>query len=120
VDKKLKVMADTHWLQAILTNLLDNAVKYSREGGEIGIGAKYNRNTGMVIISVTDQGAGIPAGKQKNIFEPFERAGKYREKGLGLGLYIVKKLIEMQKGAIRVESKAGRGSTFSLSLPGSH
>ena len=74
----------------------------------------------MAVISIKDQGIGIPEDKQKVIFDQFERVRTdrvSREKGLGLGLHIVKKLILLQGGEIWVESRVGKGSTFSFSLP---
>ena len=129
VAGSLEVVADGDWLQAILINLLDNAVKYSKEGECIRIRAEFvkedsgkrkREDEGMVVISVIDKGVGIPSEKQKTIFERFERLKARKsleEKGLGLGLHIVKKLVELQKGKIWVESEVGKGSTFSFTLP---
>ncbi len=119
VSKDLQVMADRDALQEILSNLIENAIKYSPEGKTISVEA--HGTEGRVVISVRDEGMGIPAEKQKAIFEKFERVSqdkKTREKGLGLGLYIVKKLVEAQNGAIHVQSQIGVGSTFTVTLPG--
>jgi signal transduction histidine kinase len=118
VSKDLQVKADRDALQEILSNLIENAIKYSPEGKTVSIEAHGAQ--GRVIISVRDEGVGIPAEKQKNIFEKFERVyqdKKTREKGLGLGLYIVKKLVEAQSGTIQVQSQIGVGSTFTITLP---
>ncbi|MFX0195495.1 MAG: ATP-binding protein [Candidatus Hodarchaeota archaeon] len=130
VTKSLWVKADRDCLQAILTNLLDNAIKYSYGGDvaqvETKIAGKEESQKaggnveGMVAISVVDHGAGIPKQKQQDVFERFERVKKEkaaREKGLGLGLHIVKKLVELQGGRIWVESEVDKGSTFTFILP---
>ncbi len=125
----LWVKADRDRLREILTNLLDNAIKYSDQGDEVqvSIEKKFDdkqvteQETEMVSISVIDHGPGIPKDKQELIFERFERIKKdkaAREKGLGLGLHIVKKLIELQGGRIWVKSDVGKGSVFTLILPG--
>ncbi|MGH7454307.1 MAG: sensor histidine kinase, partial [bacterium] len=119
VSKELLVKADRDSLQEILSNLIENAIKYSPEGKTVCVHA--HGAEGRVVISVRDEGVGIPAEKQKAIFEKFERIAqnkKTREKGLGLGLYIVKKLVEAQSGAIQVQSQIGVGSTFTVTLPG--
>ncbi|MGH7595074.1 MAG: sensor histidine kinase, partial [bacterium] len=113
VSKDLQVKADRDALLEILSNLIENAIKYSPEGKTVSVEA--HGAEGRVVISVRDEGVGIPAEKQKAIFEKFERIAqnkKTREKGLGLGLYIVKKLVEAQSGAIQVQSQIGVGSTF--------
>lgn len=112
------VWADSDRLEEILTNLLDNAIKYSPGGGEIVINAQ--RQGDMVVISVADSGLGIPADELGKIFEKFHRVdrGDARETyGHGLGLYIAKKLVEAHGGQIWVESTLGRGSKFSFTLP---
>lgn len=128
-SESIWVTADRDWLQAILTNLLDNAIKFSQKGEGVRVEAKIvgkrskmRKGNGEKVaeISVVDNGAGIPEDKQKTVFERFERVKKEkaaREKGLGLGLYIVKKLVELQGGRIWVESKVGEGSTFTFTLP---
>jgi signal transduction histidine kinase len=117
----LRVRADRDALRVILFNLIENAVKYSPAGKAIHLTAQLaSENAGAVAISVRDEGVGIPLEKQKTIFEKFERISqekKAREKGLGLGLYIVKELVAAQGGAIAVESEAGAGSTFTFTLP---
>jgi two-component system phosphate regulon sensor histidine kinase PhoR len=126
--KILWVKADRDRLRDILTNILDNAVKYSNEGDEVEVKIETKIDTkklkgewkNMVSISVIDHGPGIPKEKQGAIFERFERIRKdkaVREKGLGLGLHIVKKLVELQGGRIWVESEVGKGSAFIFNLP---
>ncbi len=124
------VLADQDCLEAILTNLLDNAIKYSPEKKDVGVefeimkSGDAKRTKGklkrMVAISVIDNGIGIRKEKQRTIFERFTRIPKEKikqGKGLGLGLYIVKKLIEIQGGSIWVESEVGKGSRFTFTLP---
>jgi signal transduction histidine kinase len=118
VSKELQVKADRDALQEILSNLIENAIKYSPEGKTVRVHACETE--GRVIISIRDDGMGIPAEKQSAIFEKFERVSqdkKTREKGLGLGLYLVKKLVEAQNGVIHVQSQIGVGSTFTVTLP---
>ncbi len=110
--------ADPDRVEEVLTNLLDNAIKYSPNGGAITVDA--HARDGAMIISVTDRGIGIPERERERIFEKFYRVerGDARETyGHGLGLYISKKLVEAHGGRIWVESKLGEGSTFSFTLP---
>jgi PAS domain S-box-containing protein len=111
------VSADKVKLELILVNLLSNAVKYSAQGTTIRVSA---RKTGAFLtISVSDQGVGIPLEKQSMLFQPFERLDNADAtiKGLGLGLLVCKRLVEIHGGAIWVESEPGRGSIFSFTLP---
>jgi len=112
------VWADPDRIEEVLTNLLDNAIKYSPDGGTITVDA-YPQD-GAMIISVTDQGIGIPERERERIFEKFYRVerGDARETyGYGLGLYISKKLVEAHGGQMWVESELDVGSTFSFTLP---
>lgn len=114
----LKVDADSDKLSQVLMNLLDNAVKYNREGGEIIISAEAEG--GNAKISVQDAGSGIPAEHLPRVFERFYRADKARSRelgGTGLGLSIVKHIVELHGGCVGVESAEGRGSTFWFTLP---
>jgi signal transduction histidine kinase len=118
-DPSLAATADRDALDAVLTNLLDNAVKYSPEGSVVRIGARRTED-GRIRFFVTDSGIGIPSDKLDSIFERFERvrtdrAG--RQKGLGLGLHIAQKLMKLQGGLIGVKSAPGEGSTFTADLP---
>lgn len=104
--------------QALL-NLLDNAVKFNRENGEVRVEV-HSRPGGLVEISVSDTGVGIPALDLSRIFERFYRVDKARSRqvgGTGLGLSIVKHAIEQMNGAIAVESALGKGSRFIITLP---
>ena len=110
-----------HWdpasLRQVLTNLIDNAVKYT-PGGPIEV--RIRRRATEVWVSVSDRGPGIPPEKQARLFEPFARpaAEEGRQgKGLGLGLYICRGIVEAHGGRIWVESEVGVGSTFTFTLP---
>lgn len=112
------VWADPDRLQEILSNLLDNAVKYSPDGGTIRIDAQVLGD--RMVISVSDPGLGIPPRELDKIFEKFHRVDRGDARttyGHGLGLYISKRLVEAHGGDIWVESELGRGSTFHFTLP---
>lgn len=101
----------------MLTNLLNNATKFTPKGGSIVLRARKRGSD--LVIQVQDNGIGIPEEKQKRLFEPYYRAklGKDERRGLGLGLTLCKRLVELHRGKIWVESEEGKGSTFSFSLP---
>jgi len=110
--------ADRRALEQVLTNLVDNALKYCPEGAEVTVGAAVTPSA--VELSVADSGPGIEAKHLPRLFERFYRvdAGRSRDLGgTGLGLSIVKHLVEAMGGAVRVASSPGQGSTFTLSLP---
>ena len=101
-----------------LTNLINNAIKYSEPGSKIEIRAEENNDT--VIIEVKDQGCGIPEDDLDRIFERFYRVDKARSRdlgGTGLGLAIVKHIVHAHRGKIEVESEPGKGSLFRIILP---
>jgi two-component system, OmpR family, phosphate regulon sensor histidine kinase PhoR len=104
--------------QAIL-NLLANAIKFNRPGGEVHVSARVNGNHQVEIV-IADTGVGIPSQDLPRIFERFYRIDKARSRqvgGTGLGLSIVKHVVERMNGAVEVESQLGRGSVFTLRLP---
>jgi len=106
-------------LEQVLVNLLDNAVKFNHEGGEARIEAGVDPE-GRVFISVSDTGSGIPSADVPRIFERFYRVDRARSRevgGTGLGLSIVKHVVERMGGTIKVESRLGKGSTFTIVLP---
>ncbi len=111
------VSADPNRLERILTNLLSNALKYSSPGTEIVVSITHR--DGQVITSVTDQGPGIPPEELPRLFQRFRRTvlARERREGLGLGLYITRRLVEAHGGRIWVESEVGKGSCFSFTLP---
>lgn len=117
-----KVYADAGRLEQILNNLLQNAIKFTAEGGHVWIRATpytdpADPETAWVRIDVQDTGIGIPADARERIFEGYYRGPAAKEQGLGLGLAITKALIEAHKGRIWVESTVGEGSCFSFLLP---
>jgi PAS domain S-box-containing protein len=122
LDTHLKdVMADESRIMQILTNLLNNALKFTPEGGAIivKLGA-HPKNSECVRISVADTGCGIPKDKIDNLFHRFYQIKKgdtTPEKGVGLGLYLCRELVLLHGGSIWVESVLGRGSTFSFTIP---
>lgn len=104
--------------QAVL-NLVANAIKFNRAGGEVRVGVKREAS-GAVAITVADTGVGIPYQDLPRIFERFYRVDKARSRavgGTGLGLSIVKHVVERMKGTVGVESQLGRGTTFTIRLP---
>lgn len=118
-DLPLAEIDETH-LANVVVNLIDNAIKYSPEGGQIKVSVQ-NDDHGLV-LSISDQGIGIPPAEQTHLFERFYRTNNSTDReiyGHGLGLYFCRKLIEAQGGCIWVESEGirGRGATFYLSLP---
>ncbi|MDD5339207.1 MAG: transporter substrate-binding domain-containing protein [Dehalococcoidales bacterium] len=119
IDKRLpKVTADPQRLRQVIDNLIDNAVKYSKEGTEIVIRTEVRPEE--ILISVTDQGVGIPAAEITKIFGRFYRIEERLRKdpgGFGLGLALCKALIESHGGKIWVVSETGKGSTFYFTLP---
>lgn len=111
------VYADPDRLERILTNLLSNALKYSPPGTEVTVRAV--QRDGEIVVSVSDRGPGIPPEDLPKLFQRYARTavGEARRDGLGLGLYITRKLVEAHGGRIWVDSQVGVGSTFSFSLP---
>jgi signal transduction histidine kinase len=117
-EQRLPVLADHERLAQVLTNLLENAIKYSPHGGDIEI--RVGQDGNQVVFSVRDHGIGIPQDQVKHIFERFYRAGNVSSEhygGLGLGLHISREIIQRHEGQIWVESREGEGSTFSFCLP---
>jgi len=112
------VEADPEQIEEVLTNLVDNAIKYSPEGGHITI--RGRRSDGSVKVTVTDEGMGIPRRDLERIFERFRRGESSqveKVRGVGLGLYICKSIIEAHGGSMEVTSEPGKGSSFTFSLP---
>ncbi len=110
------VLADPAWIQKVLCNLLDNAVKYSRAGEPVVVSADVREE--MVRISVADRGAGIDPVDQSMIFDKFYRARAQTERvpGTGMGLAISRAIIDAHQGTISVVSQPGRGSVFTFTL----
>lgn len=117
VSNDIRVRADKDSVHQILTNLIDNAIKYTPVGGKILISALYDEN--VVKVSIADTGVGIPQSDLPRIFERFYRVDKARSResgGTGLGLSIVKHLVEGHGGTITVNSILNRGSVFTFTL----
>ena len=113
-----QVEGDPDWLRRAIDALLDNAIKFSPDGGEISIRAV--RQSGQARLFISDQGVGIPADQMDRVFARFqriERAGPHLFGGVGLGLPVAKQVVEQHGGTIEVHSVEGHGSTFVLSLP---
>jgi two-component system phosphate regulon sensor histidine kinase PhoR len=118
VAKNATVFADSIRLEQMLTNLIDNAVKFNRQTGSVIVGCKQIARKD--IISVTDMGEGILSEHQQRIFERFYRTDRARSReigGTGLGLAIVKHLARLHGGEVSVKSTPGEGSTFVIELP---
>jgi signal transduction histidine kinase len=120
LPREVIVRGDRRRLEEVITNLLENAVKYSPAGGAIKVTAMRHRD-GAVTFSVEDEGIGIAPDDAERIFQRFYQvgAGTFSEGhvGLGLGLYIAQEIVERHGGRISVDSTPGRGSTFSVRLP---
>jgi PAS domain S-box-containing protein len=115
------VMADPRRLRQVLGNLLSNAVKYNRVGGRVLVStqAGQGQDAGMLCIRVEDSGRGLTPAQLQRLFEPFNRLGAEREgiEGTGIGLTIVRSLVERMAGRIEVRSVAGKGTCFEVWLP---
>lgn len=118
-DKNLPlVMVDADHVETTLNNLVENAMKYSRNKKDISV--KVEKKSGYVAISVSDKGTGIPKNSLRYIFDKFYRVEDSltaKTKGHGLGLSIVKNMVEMNGGSINVKSEYGKGSTFIVKFP---
>jgi anti-sigma regulatory factor (Ser/Thr protein kinase) len=117
-DTIIPIFGDTDRIRQALTNLLNNAHKYSRVGGQITLRVRLLDKE--VLIEVTDTGVGIAKEALGHIFERFVQLGREHGpglKGAGLGLAIVRHIVERHGGSIGVESEPGRGSTFTVTLP---
>ena len=112
------VAADPEKANQVLVNLVENAVKYSPQGGRIEV--DISRVDGYVRFAVNDEGLGIPAEDRERIFDKFERLDPELARGIGgtgLGLFICRELVSQMSGSIGVASRTGGGSTFTVDLP---
>jgi two-component system phosphate regulon sensor histidine kinase PhoR len=111
--------ADVRKLTLAVSNLLDNAIKYGREGGRITLTGRMSE--GACLLEVADDGPGIPSEHLPRIFERFYRVDQGRSRdlgGTGLGLSIAKHIVESHRGTIRAESRLGVGTRFLIRIPG--
>ena len=119
-DEPMIIEVDAQRIEQVLVNIINNAIKYSPDGGAIGITLQAIEHGQFVQLSVQDHGIGIPMQQQNRIFGRFMRADNARAHGIrgtGLGLYLCRELIERQNGHIWFASNEGVGSTFYISLP---
>ena len=117
-DGQRPILCDENKLRQVLVNLVDNAIKYSPDGGEVEI--RFEAENGECLIEVADEGLGIPSSERERIFEKFYRLDPQQTRGVGgsgLGLYICRELVERMHGRLEVESVPGRGSRFTVALP---
>ena len=117
IEEGLEVRAQPNRLYQLIKNLMENAVKYNRDGGAVNLSASKER--GVAVIRIHDTGIGIPPEHLERIFERFYRVDKGRSRemgGTGLGLSIVKHIVSLYGGDIRVDSQVGVGSTFTVRL----
>jgi len=114
-DDKLRVMADPHRLTQVLVNLLSNACKYNRRGGSVHLEMRTEGQ--QLFLAVQDEGEGLPPQSLEQLFQPFKRLHvSANVPGTGLGLVIVRLLMEKMGGAVHVSSTVGEGSTFTLRI----
>ena len=104
------------WVEEVWTNYLSNAIQYGGRPPRVELGATLQTD-GMARFWVRDNGAGLTAEEQRRLFTPFTRLDQVRAKGNGLGLSIVRRIVEKLDGQVSVESETGRGSVFSFTLP---
>lgn len=117
-DKPVNLMADTNKLTMVVSNLLDNAIKFTEEGGSVDVSVRDG--VGYIDLTVQDTGIGIPKREQGMLFKKFQRLDNAREvdaTGIGMGLYLVKAVVKLHKGKISVDSTLGKGTKFTIELP---
>ena len=118
LTEEMEAQCDAIKIRRAIVNLVDNAIKYSKEGDTVTV--TLMRNGSNAEIEVKDTGIGIPKKDLPNIFDRFYRVDKARARdtgGTGLGLYITHRIVQLHSGTIRVQSKEGKGSVFTLAFP---
>ena len=117
-SEPLEIDGDAEALNQLIVNLVDNAIKYNKDGGKVKM-TLFKR--GLVgLVQIEDTGIGISSDEKERIFERFYRVDKARAKaagGTGLGLAIVKHIAQAHKGSVTVDSQLGKGSIFSVNIP---
>ena len=114
--EECRIHASRELMQHVWINILDNAVKYTPEGGEISVSTKASE--GILHVTISDTGKGMDSETLSHLFDPYFRGdSSHSTSGLGLGLAIVKRIIDLSKGTMEVESKEGIGTTFRIDLP---
>jgi len=116
--EKVQLYGDRHRVLQVLSNLVDNALKFTGEGGRVEIGGREGGQGGGAVLWVSDTGSGISPQDQERLFDRFWQVARRDKRGAGLGLSIVKGLVEAHGGRVWVESREGEGSTFYFELPG--
>jgi signal transduction histidine kinase len=116
-DHEVQTRCDRVRLEQVLMNLLSNAVKYSPPGSRITVTLECNGDG--AVLAVADQGVGIAPEDQRRLFDPFRRTETSRAAfpGVGLGLFVVRRIVQAHGGRIEIDSAPGRGSTFRVRLP---
>ena len=117
VDEDIKIKGDRTQLVQVFSNLFNNAVKFSPDGSKVTV--EVTKNKKLVNVSIQDRGVGIPKNQMKRLFEKFFRADNVSKHipGSGLGLYVVKRLLESHGGKVRIESAVGKGTKVYVGLP---
>src|SRR3989344_2241488 len=113
-ENSMKVFADEERLRRVIEHLLDNAIRYSTNGGNISVNIE-KQNDGKIVWKITDEGRGIPSAEQRRIFEKYFRssdAARFQTAGSGVGLFIAKSIIKQSGGEIGFSSQESKGSTF--------
>jgi signal transduction histidine kinase len=114
IDKELTIDADRQMLGSAVSNLLQNAFKFSRRNGTVSLAARAAED--RVLIEVEDECGGLPAGKAEDLFRPFEQKSSNRT-GLGLGLSISRRAVQANDGTLNVRNLSGKGCVFTIDLP---
>jgi signal transduction histidine kinase len=115
IDPVIRLHCDRTRIELVLSNLLDNALKFTPQGGQVEIGAEKDQS--CIYIWVKDTGIGIPVDGLPHVFERFYRGDNHQESGSGLGLSIVEGIVQAHGGEVTVESTLGEGTCFTLKLP---